>query len=222
MAFSIDAFRSAIEAQGGLARVNLFNVRFSGFRSSGSVTDGESASFTNRDLEFFCQSVRFPGINVEVFNHRPNNIDNIQSIPYAIGHRQLECLFMVDDRHRVLNYFHSWMRKITNFSPSAEQAPQLTSGQRLQYELGYKKDYIQNMSITMYSRSPQIGGRMGYANGYICNLTDVYPVEVGDVDLSWSDNDSYGTLPVALSYGSYELTPIVNGVIQPIPQADIF
>ena len=212
MVFSIDQFRAALDRQGGLARINVFEVVFS---ATGTSQAWNTPEFNNGDLKFFCQTVTFPGVSVDVFDYRPNNIEVAQSMPYAIGHQQLECVFMVDDRHKVMNYFHQWMRRISNYaSPVGDQNPLTQPKNQFSYELGYKSDYAQSMSITMYSRSPVYENGVSQTNGYLCRLTDVYPVQVGSLTLSWNANDEYGTLPVSLSYGSMEMVPIVNGVIQ--------
>lgn len=213
MAFSIDAFKASIEKQGGLARLNVFEVRFSkplvnGVDTSASWVD---ANFTNNDLRFFCQTVILPGIGVDAFSHRPNNIDIVQSIPFAITRQDLECVFMVDDRHSVLKYFHSWMNEITNYSPVVGQGPS-QSTPRLIYELGYKKEYSQTMDIVVYSRSPSTSS--SNANGYICRLRGVFPVQVGHLNLSWNANDEYGTLPVSFSFESFDMIPVVDGIEQ--------
>lgn len=216
MAFNINEFKGAIDKQGGLARLNVFEVMFSGGMSpTGDESDRAwiTNEFGNRDLKFFCQTVTFPGVSVEVFNHRPNTIDIAQSIPYAIGQQSLECVFMVDDKHQVLNYFHSWMRRISNYSYGGSPAAAPTSTSHRPFELGYKKEYTQSMSIVMYSRSPSSSlsspgtTRNG---GYVCTLHGVYPVQIGSMTLSWNANDEYGTLPVSFSYSSMDITNLAE------------
>lgn len=209
MAFSIDAFRAAIDKQGGLARLNVFEVRFSraSVKGDSDTPPWAGNGITNRDLRFFCQTVTLPGIGVDTFNHRPNNIDIMQSFPQAIARQDLECVFMIDDKHEILDYFHSWMRNIVNYSSDGMQTP-TTKSEHLIYELGYKKEYSQTMDIVVYSRSPQYTGG---SNGYICRLRGVYPVQIGHLLLSWNANDEYGTLPVSFSFESFDMIPMVDG-----------
>lgn len=225
MPFNINEFKSAIEGRGGLARPNLFMVEFFNDRPNNSIWN--NPEFNNRDLRFFCQTVTFPGLNVDVFEYRPNNIDTPQSIPIHINNQQLECVFMVDDTYKVLNYLHSWFRQVVNFSTSRVPGTALalpgtdgTPNQQLSYELGYKKDYVQTMQITMYSRNPSsvIQGDSSnpnilvYNNKYVCRLYDVYPVQVGGVSLEWGANDTYTNVPVSFSYSAFEVTNMTNGV----------
>jgi hypothetical protein len=224
MPFNINEFRSTLDKHGGLARPNLFTVEFAGNQQNLIWNNDQ---FDNRDLKFFCQTATFPGVTVNVFEYRPNNIDTPQSIPVSIGHQQVECVFMVDDNYRVLNYLHSWMRQIVNFTtggiPGAALAlpgTENTANQQFPYELGYKKDYTQSMIITMYSRSPSSRtqatdsspGTIHYDNKYVCRLYDVYPVQVGGISLEWGINDSYSTVPVSFSYSAFDMTTLSDGV----------
>lgn len=225
MAFNINDFKTAIERRGGLARPNLFTVEFSSPRTDNFVWN--NADFGNRDIKFFCQTVTFPGLSVNVFEYRPNNIDVPQSIPISIDKQQLECVFMVDDTFKVLEFFHAWFRQVVNFTTNgsagsafALPGTESTNSQQFSYELGYKKDYSQTMQITMYSRSPSTSppfetspGVFRYDNKYICRLYDVYPVHVSSINLEWAANDSYTTLPVAFSYSAYDMTTLPAGVL---------
>lgn len=206
MPFSIDNFRTKIHQFGGLARPNLFEVDFVPMRNNGfplniQTPGSESAGM---DPRFLCQTVTFPSLNVEVFDYRPNNIDMIRSMPRVIGHGDLECVFMVDDLHRVVDFFHTWMRLVANYTDSP-------LGDQRQYEVGYKSDYATSMGIRMYSRSP-VGNTVGNTF-YECRLMDVYPVQIGSVTLEWSMNDSYMTLPVSFSYSNFIMTKYENGTI---------
>lgn len=219
MPFNISEFKSAIEKRGGLARTNIFEVRFSSGTPFGVDNSKKwlSSEFNNRDLRFFCQTVTFPGIRLEVFNHRPNHNDPIQSIPFALGSSELECVFMLDDEHRVMNYMHSWMKRISNYSPASNiGVPVTLASNTLLYELGYKKDYTQYMTIIMYSKSPSPTGMgtVGIGDGYVCALSDVYPVAVGGTTLSWNASNEYGALPVSFSFSSMDVYRMVNGSLE--------
>lgn len=208
MAFNINDFKSRIDQYGGLARPNVFEVEFTPLKPSGfpvALQTSESA-LSGLDLKFFCQTVTFPSLSVEVFDYKPNNNDMARSMPRGIGHGDLECVFMVDDQHRVAEFFHTWIRLVTNYSDTA-------FGEQMPYEVGYKSDYAVGMGIKMYSRSP-INGSPGSASYYECRLLDVYPVQLGSITLEWAQNDSYMTLPVSFSYSHYIMRRYVNGQVQ--------
>ena len=197
MAFSIDDFRAALDKYGGLARPNIFQVEFYGNSKNTLWVDPK---FNNRDVPFFCQTITFPGTSVNTFEYRPNNLDIQRAMPVSIGYQQLECVFMIDNDYNVMDYLHTWMMQIVNYSGNVITPPSASpSTTNLQpYEIGYKKDYSQTMQITSYSKSPGVS-----SNGYKCILYDVHPVQVGSVNLEWDNNQSYMTVPVSFSYSKY-------------------
>lgn len=205
MPFNINTFKSKIDQFGGLARPNVFEVAFVPIRNGGFPdVILNNTNLAGLDLKFFCQTVTLPGLSVEVFDYRPNNNDMARSMPRVIGHSDLECVFMVDDQHKLVEFFHTWMRVVANYTDQA-------FGSQLPYEIGYKSDYASSMVIRMYSRSP-INNKVG-DSFYECRLMDVFPVQIGTVMLEWAQNDSYMTLPVSFSYSNYIIKRYVNGVV---------
>ena len=206
MTFSIDAFKSAMDRYGGPARNNIFSVQFSSLQTGSAW---ETSEFNSRDLMFFCKAVTLPGISLSVFDYRPTNIEMPQSVPFAMNHEQLECVFIVEDQHKVYSYFHNWMQQIINYntdglSGGAVQSPSNdTNYYQMPYELGYKKDYVQTMTIRKYSKSPTLNN-----DNYTCSIYGVYPTSIGSTTLSWDENDTYTVLPVSFSYTSF----IMSGV----------
>jgi hypothetical protein len=208
MAFSIDQFRNTLDVYGGPARNNLFMVTLTDNGNGFGTQD-----FDNRDLQFFCKTVTMPGVTLNVFDYRPNTIDMPQSMPFAMHYQSLECSFIVDDQHNVMRYFHNWMRRVMNFRPVGAPGADSFSNNQLSYEIGYKRDYAQTMTITKFSRNASTvssvarnGTAFQYDSKYECKLFDVYPVHVSGTNLSWADNDSYTELPVAFSYSSFEMS----------------
>ena len=204
MTFSIDAFKSTMDRYGGPSRNNIFSVQFSSLQNGSAW---ETQDFNSRDLMFFCKAVTLPGISLSVFDYKPTNIEMPQSVPFAMNHEQLECVFIVEDKHKVFSYFHNWMQQIINFntdgvSGGVVQSPSNgTNFYQYPYELGYKKDYVQTMTIRKYSKSPGL-------DGYTCSVYGVFPTSIGSTTLSWDENDTYTTLPVSFSYTSL----IMSGV----------
>jgi hypothetical protein len=191
--FRIEDFKAKLNQYGGVARPNLFAVNFSAGPSGLAFPD----------LKFFCQSVTFPGVDLNVFDYKPNNIDLPQSIPYGIDHQQLECVFIVDDSFETVNYMHEWANRVVEYQSGTD----LTT----QYQIDYKENYKQNMTITMYSKTinslqptPTTSDQIYPIRTYQCVLYDVFPVQVSGVRLGWEMNNEYTTISVAFSYSSFE------------------
>ena len=199
MPFNINTFKATLDKYGGLSRNNIFEVQFDSPNASKWMPVGYDSS----DLPFFCKTVTFPGIGFGVFDYRPTNIELPRSVPFAMNHDQLECIFMVDDAHKMLAYFHKWSQQIINYNVNGK-----INTNQLPYELGYKKDYIQTMTIRKYSKNPVVtydtaGLPISATNdSYVCQLSEVFPVAIGSLSLSWDENDTFSVLPVSFSYSS--------------------
>lgn len=211
MAFSISQFKSALERHGGPARNNLFEVSF----NSPNSTRWSDSTFNNDDLRFFCKAATLPGISLTTFDYRPTNIEMPQSLPFAVNHEQLECVFIVDDRHRVYRYFHRWLQQIVNYntdgySPgSAVPSTAGSNGAQYPWEFGYKKEYSQIMTLRKFSRDLLADVA---ENQYICQMFGVYPTSIGSTTLSWEENDTYSVLPVSFSYTSLIMSGVAPNI----------
>ena len=211
MPFNITQFKSVLEHYGGPSKNNLFEVRF-----SGAQTPWADANFGNNELRFFCKTATFPGISLSVFDYRPNNIEVPQSLPFAVNHEQLECIFIVDDTHNVYSYFHRWMQEVVNYNTDGSSPDSVNptffgidNHRHYPYEIGYKKDYAQTMTITKYAKHPTLGQQKPE---YTCTLYGVFPTSIGSTSLSWED-DSYTVLPVSLSYSSFTMSGVQQNII---------
>ena len=213
MAFNINEFSSKIQSYGGLARNNTFEVTF----SPSDIADPLfSSEFPGSDLRFFCSNVTVPGISLATFDYRPTNVEMPQSIPFAMNHEQLETVFMVDDKHNVLRYFHKWMERVINYNTAGDGATLLTGlrgsdGIQQPYEIGYKNDYTKIMTVRKFSRNILATNVIGESRFqlYTYKFEGVYPVQVGSLNLAWAENDTYTTLPVSFSYSSMKVS--LNG-----------
>ncbi len=193
MSFNINDFKAKINQYGGLSRTSFFVVNI----YENSIANGPSSeSMPTKDLRFFCKTVTMPGINLNVSEYRPNGFGLPQSIPIGMSSDTLNCVFMMDSNHRILSYFHEWIQKVVNFDLSS--GPFSSIGDRLPYEIGYKKDYACNMEIVFYSAHD-------IDNFYTCTLKDVFPTQVGSINLSWEENNSVATLPVNFSYSEIKM-----------------
>lgn len=183
--FNINQFKSKINDYGGPARSNLFFVEIFG---------NESNYIPSETLRFFCKSVTFPGINLDVAQYNPRNFGMSESMPSGITPDPLSCMFIVDNEQRVTSYFHEWARQIVNYDASQGFDKGTPSNSEHQvYEVEYKNRYSKRMIIRLFS----IGNRVMQ---YVCDLSEVWPTQVSGFNLSWEENDTYITLPVNFAY----------------------
>lgn len=197
MSFRISDFKTTMDQFGGPARVNLFEVIL-------SKKNEPYSSIDSRTISFFCNSVNFPGVTVE--NGQMVNVAQLPtSFPLRMTPQPISATFMLDSNHNVLSFFHNWLQRVMNFSTKGgtfgaiDIEGTFESEGQLPYELGYKDDYACRMVVRHYSVD-SLGKGGGGAKYYDTVLDNVYPFQVSDIALDWSNNDQFAIITVTFAY----------------------
>lgn len=197
--FRINEFKSKLDSYGGPQRLNIFTVELFGSNSN---------YINSADIKFFCKTVQLPGINLNTMPYSPTGFGLQQMMPMGMTPDTFNAVFIMDSNHNILSFFHDWMQAIYNFDYSnGSLAPSYRDEDHLPYELGYKSEYALNMLIRVYSYHDEL-------TYYDYLLTDVFPTQLGSIDLSWDTNDSYATLPVNFSFSSIKVSGTGTGKIE--------
>jgi hypothetical protein len=200
MAFNISNFKSTFDKYGGPARPSLFEVIISKPAEKNSKID------VVREFSFFCKSINFPGVNIQL-SPMTAVAQMPKQFPTAMEAPPINAIFMIDSDHQILTFFHSWVQRVLNYNTANgpysavsfenSAGSELTELGRLPYEVGYKDDYACRMIIRHYSTESLPGESGKY---YEVILDNVFPYQLGDLDLAWETNDSFLTLPVQFLY----------------------
>ena len=188
MPFSINEFKSQMDWFGGPAKGSLFQVQISGAKATSRANE--------RDMLFFCKNATIPGM---LFN----SIENQQvgqmrrMMPMGFNSEPVQSIFMLDSSSQVLSFFHSWAQQIVNYSTAAGAFGEVDG--MLPFEVNYKDEYACTVTIRHYSANYQTSGSF-----YEVVLHNAFPIQIGDVDLSWENNDQYSVLPVSFQYDRIE------------------
>lgn len=198
---NINDFKCTMDKYGGPAISSLFHVEL--YSPDGSSSEVE------RDFRFLCHIASLPGFNLVTQPYRPDNIGIQQAMPIGIEGERLDVMVYLDDQHHVLNYFHSWIQRVYNYSAYAgKQTPRRGDNTHLPYEINYKSDYEKTMIIRHFSQDGQY---------YEYAFTGVYPVDLGAVRMSWADNGGTMDLPVNFGYSSFMTTGTRFGSAADVP-----
>lgn len=184
MPFNINEFKSTLNKYGGPARKSLFVLDIGALKI---FNNGMNVS----DLRFFCQTASIPGLNYSVTDYYPNSFGIRQTVPIAMSPDQLNVVFMVDSDQMVLRFFHQWMQSIINYNYANGPFSQIEN--QLPYEVGYRNDFSTTASIKHYSTDSE-------DRYYEYVFADVFPTQVGPIDVSWSDSNSFSTVTVNFTY----------------------
>jgi len=192
LAFNISNFKAVMDKHGGPARTSLFEVLISPQSISGNTIVPNV--ITTDDLRFFCQSVSVPGVNLETTPYRPTGIGFPESMPMNTQPDALNCVFLLDDNHRVLTFFHRWISSVVNVSAARSD----NSNGLPMHQIEYKNNYAATaMTIKQYSAHDP-------TRYYEYIYYGVYPTQVSTIELRWSDKSAPATITVNFSYSKID------------------
>jgi hypothetical protein len=198
MTFNINDFKAKINQYGGLARTSFFVVSI--FEKN--IDRPSNQYMPSGDLRFFCKSVNMPSINLAVTDFKPQGFGMAHTMPIGINSDPLSCIFILDSDHKVLSFFHEWIQRVVNYDLSGGAFSSVDD--KYPYEIGYKKEYALDMEIRFYSTHDENAF-------YLCTLKDVYPTQIGSINLSWEENNSLASLPVSFSYSEIRMQAAITG-----------
>lgn len=210
MAFRLDEFRANINSVGGLAKPSKYGVYImpppflTGNPSThddyyeGELNLALSDNINVADsqvLSMLCDTVSLPGKSLILNDYRPQGFGKSVKMPFDIQHDPVSATFMLDNDHRVMNFMQYWFQEIINTNSDFEGGNS-TFKNRTSFELNYRKSYSTSMLIQFYAN--------GDEDSYIeYEFKDVYPIQLGSVQMGWDMNDSYARLPIEFTYSTY-------------------
>lgn len=189
MPFNITEITSAINANGGLAKPNMFFVRM-------TPPQGLVLSPYSRDAMFFCDAAQLPGINFTAQSIRSVGYGTSEQRPIDAGFSPVSTTFIVDANGRALRFFQRWLALINNWS---RETTGVMQGTQLAYgEWNYPSVYEGTVEIHALDPSSSAG-----KNIVVYQLSRAFPIQVGDISVAWEMNDMVMRLPVVFAYQSW-------------------
>lgn len=207
MVATIDKFKSLISAKGGIARSNLFRIKFPSLPGASS-----------EEVNILCKDIQLPGRQI-VTNERRIGLTT-EKIPYGYAVGDISVTFHVLNNYGIKEYFETWQNLAVN---------QQTK------EIGYQSEYARNIEIEQFQKVQRLPNRFkgGFNNSilptlsdidivqqffslgdqlndlvvYRCKLIDAFPTTMTSIQLN-NELDGIVELNVQLSYTNWE-TPFV-------------
>jgi len=190
MAFNISEFSSVISDK-GLSKGNKFKVRI--FPPKEVLRNIQRQKIIRpkmlQYLEFYAKSVTLPELDVQTTEVQPQGFGPIVRRPQNINFPVLPVVFNVDQQLDLVQFFHQWTKGIINYD--SQEVFESYNG-ALPFELGYKQDYASHIQVMVYDDKgePQ----------YKYQFSNAYPVNVGNIEASWENNDETLTISVGFTY----------------------
>lgn len=172
--FSIDKFISnAINVTGSLAKASHFSVVFL------STIPNSGADYT-KALSFMCESVEFPGRNMEIseaFTYGPS-----RKIPHASTYPEITLTVLCDGEFTQKYIFEGWMDYINPTST---------------FDFRYQNQYALDFLILQWSAD---GNAI-----YSAKVFNAFPISVQPLSASWGD-DQIQKMQVTMCYRYWDAT----------------
>ncbi len=207
MVQTIDQFKSLVSAKGGIARPNLFRIKFPSLPGA-----------TAEEVNILCKDVQLPGRQI-MTNERRIGLET-EKIPYGYSVGDISVTFHVMNNYGIKEYFETWQNLAIN---------QQTK------EVGYQSDFARTIEIEQFQKVTKlpksfgdefnnsllprlsdidiinqffnIGDQLNDLVVYRCKLIDAFPSSLNAIQLN-NDLDGIVELNVQISYTNWE-TPFV-------------
>ena len=202
MTFNINSFNSSLQRH-GLARDNIFKVEI-GIPGQLQSEIAKVAPVASRgNIEFFCNSVTLPAFDIETDEIQPQSIGPNVRRPRTMNFPVLPCVFNVDEEMGMVKFFHRWTQHIINYDKSKGMFGNING--QLPFEINYKEEYAATVKVHVF--------RPNGSKIYTYEFGGAYPVNVGEIQTSWANNDQTMTLSVGFTYDLMK----VDGAKEPDP-----
>jgi len=192
MAFNINDLNAQI-GKHGVQKGNLFRMTIT--PPPGLVGVQLPTAMESRDLQFFCRAVTLPEFDVQTDEVQPQAFGPVVRRPRTLNFPVLTAVFTVDGDMKVPSYFHRWTQLIINYDNTSQYG---SLNGALPFEMGYKQEYATTIIVDVYNEYGE--------DIYTYKFKNAYPINVGQVETAWANNDEALTQSVGFSYDILSVT----------------
>lgn len=151
---------------------------------------------TQEVLSFFCTDINLPGVSLATTEIRRHGIGPFEKKPYVPIMADTTFQFIADGEGFITQYFHEWIRYIINYSMGDKGM----NGRRYSlnaYEVDYKVNYSTDIIIQIFDKTSRL------VKEY--TLYEAYPLQIGEVQMSYASTDELMRLPVTFTFRDFEV-----------------
>lgn len=203
---SINKFKGVLDQQHGIAKPNLFMMRI--LPGNGFWAKPESAARQIApSLEFFCESVNMPGVNIIPADYARQGYGILDRRPINAVIPEVAATFLIDGKGETLKFFQKWMTNVVSYDGLPRTADNASNEVQFS-DVMYRNNYLCTLQIFMYSPigKNREGQDLGEPeSGQIVQWTglECWPFTMGDVSLAWGQNDDLARVTVAFQVKSW-------------------
>ena len=134
---------------------------------------------TSRELKYRCENANLPGRTLATMEQK--TYGPIEKFPYLSTYNDIDLTFIVDGDMSQKVFFDAWLNYIN---------PLFNNNFR------YKSDYSTDLRVTQFDLKNEAT--------YSVDLYEAFPISINQMDLDWSQNDSYHKLTVTFAYTKWK------------------
>ena len=155
----------------GVARTNLFEVTLQAPR----ILTGNPVP---EKISLYAEGASLPGLNIQTsevnrYGYGPN-----EKVPYTMQTNDITLNMIGDGKGEIYKFFYNWMQSVVRADMNVS-SPTTVKGLS-PYEVEFKDMYRRVMTVSTFNEQGDV--ILQY------ELTDVFPLNVPDVALNWSDS----------------------------------
>jgi hypothetical protein len=188
--FSVQNIKSKIATAQGVMRPNLFLAQ---------VTNPPCLAGNQAASNFLCSSATLPGKMITVQQHRRLGYGTEDRRVTGAIMPDVTLTFYVGNDGQPLTYFNQWLENLF-YTDVTKGASGISNKGAPVFTVGYREQYITPIEIIMYDDT-----QTKYLK---YTLYEAFPMQIGDVALAWSDNDSFSSVAINFTYRYYTLDTI--------------
>ena len=191
---NIETIKSKINKSNGLMRPNLFLT---------TVTNPRCMITDQRSTDLLCSSATLPGKMITVQPHRRFGYGTEDRRVTGAIMPDLSLTFFVGGDGEPLAFFNEWLENIffTNVSKGSDGKHR---GMPV-FNVGFRDNYITTIETVLYD--PTGKQFLKYT------MYEAFPMQIGDVTVGWSENDSFSSVAINFHYRYYVLDKIPEPVV---------
>jgi hypothetical protein len=196
MAFNIQTFADNISTYGNI-QTNKFEIRIP------VPTLIRERSIQSSVLSLRADRVDMPGILFDSTDVRRYGVGpQIKTPTNATRFNEVTMSFVETGKAEIYTLFNDWLQTIIDFAGSAGSLSRSPT-----FLTGYKSEYTVDILIKIFNNEGLNRNFQGAPVGPVLelNLVDAFPLSLGDINLSWSNNNELFRTNVVFSYTHHQL-----------------
>lgn len=164
-----------------------------------------SGSDQAREIGLLCEACSLPGVSLNTSEIRRYGIGVQEKRPYLPTFTDQSFSFIGDNTGKIHRFFYLWMNSIVRYNAYPTQAGSKFIGLE-PFEVEYDKNttgipnYKVDIIITTVDETNRVINEL--------QLFNAYPIFLGDVQLNWSETDSFVRFPVTFTFSHWRLEKI--------------